>query len=70
MEIHNTSCLRHTFDEACTLLRVSRSTLYSRIRSGAIRVHHDGTRTYVSAAELTRYIERIERGEFNSTEAA
>lgn len=48
--------LRHEIDEAARLLRISRALLYRRIRDGAIRAHKDGARTFISAAELARYV--------------
>jgi excisionase family DNA binding protein len=38
------------------MLRLSRSTLYERIRGGEIKAQRDGRRRYITAVELQRYI--------------
>lgn len=38
----------HSVDDACALLKVSRSTIYSLIGSGALRVRKVGRRTLVT----------------------
>ena len=48
--------LRFDILEAARILRLSRAALYERIRSGSIKVQKDGRRTFVSAAELQRYV--------------
>jgi excisionase family DNA binding protein len=48
--------LRFDILEAAHILRLSRAALYERIRSGSIKVQKDGRRTFVSAAELQRYV--------------
>jgi hypothetical protein len=40
--------------EATTILRMSRATLYERIRQGAITSQKDGRRSYITATELER----------------
>ncbi len=50
--------LRLEVPEAAEALRISRATLYKRIQSGAIAAQKDGKRTFVTAAELARYVER------------
>jgi excisionase family DNA binding protein len=42
--------------DAARILRFSRATLYNRISSGAIRTQKDGRRTYITRAELERYV--------------
>jgi excisionase family DNA binding protein len=42
--------------ETARILRMSRATLYERIRAGEIKAQKDGRRRYVTAAELQRYI--------------
>ena len=48
--------LRFDIREAAQMLRLSRSTLYERIRAGEIKAQRDGRRRYVTAAELRRYV--------------
>lgn len=48
--------LRFEISEAARILRLSRSTLYERIRAGQISAQRDGRRRYITAAELQRYI--------------
>jgi excisionase family DNA binding protein len=48
--------LRFEIIEAARILRMSRATLYDRIRDGDIRAQKDGRRRYITAAELNRYI--------------
>ena len=48
--------LRFDVLEAARILRLSRAALYERIRSGSIKVQKDGRRTFVTAAELQRYV--------------
>lgn len=47
--------LRYEIPEVVRILRISRATLYQRIRAGAIKIHKDGRRTFVAAEELLRY---------------
>lgn len=49
-------CLRFDIAGAARILRFSRATLYNRISSGAIRTQKDGRRTYITRAELERYV--------------
>ena len=48
--------LRFDIIEAARILRMSRATLYERIRVGELRAQKDGRRRYVTAVELQRYI--------------
>ena len=48
--------LRFEIVEAARILRMSRATLYERIRAGQITAQRDGRRRYVTAVELQRYI--------------
>jgi excisionase family DNA binding protein len=48
--------LRFEIIEAARILRMSRATLYERIRGGEISAQKDGRRRYITAAELNRYI--------------
>ena len=45
--------------EATAILRMSRATLYERIRQGAITSQKDGRRSYITAAELERYVAQL-----------
>lgn len=53
--------LRFEIDEVVKILRMSRAQVYNRISEGAIRAQKDGARTYVTLAELERYVEDCER---------
>ena len=48
--------LRFEISEVTRILRLSRATLYERIRGGEIKTQKDGRRSYVTAAELHRYL--------------
>jgi hypothetical protein len=48
--------LRFEISEVTRILRLSRATLYERIRCGEIKTQKDGRRSYVTAPELHRYI--------------
>lgn len=48
--------LRFEITEAAKILRMSRATLYERIRAGEIKAQRDGRRRYVTATELQRYV--------------
>jgi excisionase family DNA binding protein len=48
--------LRFDIAEAARILRISRATLYQRIRSGVIAIQKDGRRSYITAIELHRYV--------------
>ena len=56
MSQHNESLPQLRFDiaEATHILRLSRATLYERIRAGHIQTQKDGRRSYVTAEELQR----------------
>ena len=49
--------LRFEIVEAALILRMSRAQLYTRIQEGSIRPQKDGARTYITRAELERYVE-------------
>jgi len=57
--------LRFEIPEAALILRMSRAQLYHRIRDGALKVQKDGARTYITRAELERYVDSC-----NALEAA
>ena len=48
--------LRFAISEAARILRLSRATLYERIRRDAIKTQKDGRRSFVTADELRRYV--------------
>jgi len=48
--------LRFEIIEAARILRMSRATLYERLRQGELRAQKDGRRRYITATELHRYI--------------
>ena len=48
--------LRFEIIEAARILRMSRATLYERIRAGEIKAQEDGRRRYITASELQRYV--------------
>jgi len=45
---------RYSLAEAADLLRVSRGTIYSRMRAGELVVIKDGARRFVPGAEIAR----------------
>ena len=49
--------LRFDVAEAAQILRMSRAQLYNRICEGTIRPQKDGARTYITQAELERYVD-------------
>lgn len=53
--------LRFEVWEAARILRISRALLYHRIHEGSLRPQKDGARTYITQAELERYVESCNR---------
>jgi hypothetical protein len=53
--------LRFEVSEAARILRMSRAQLYNRIHDGALKPQKDGARTYVTRAELERYVDACGR---------
>ena len=49
--------LRFEVPEAAQILRMSRAQLYNRIREGSLKAQKDGARTYITRAELERYVQ-------------
>ena len=49
--------LRFEVGEAARILRMSRAQLYNRIHDGVLTPQKDGARTYITRAELERYVE-------------
>jgi excisionase family DNA binding protein len=48
--------LRFEITEAARILRLSRATLYERIRDGELKAQKDGRRSFITVVELQRYI--------------
>ena len=48
--------LRFDIPEAARILRLSRATLYERIRTGHLKTQKDGRRSYITTEELQRYV--------------
>ena len=48
--------LRFEIHEAARILRISRASLYHRIRDGLIATQKDGRRTFITADELHCYV--------------
>ena len=49
--------LRFEVSEAAQILRMSRALLYNRIHDGSLKPQKDGARTYITRAELERYVQ-------------
>ena len=49
--------LRFEVSEAAEILRMSRAQLYNRIQDGSLKPQKDGARTYITRAELERYVQ-------------
>jgi hypothetical protein len=54
---HPLPYLRFEIIEAARMPRMSRATLYQRIRAGHLAIQKDGRRSYITVAELHRYVE-------------
>lgn len=52
--------IRFDISEVTRILRMSRASLYERIRSGEIKTQKDGRPSYVTAVELQRYVDSKE----------
>jgi DNA-binding NtrC family response regulator len=48
--------LRFEVHEAARMLRMSRAQIYNRMKEGLIMAQKDGVRTYITRAELDRYV--------------
>lgn len=53
--------LRFEVTEAAQILRMSRAQLYNRIHDGSLKPQKDGARTYITRAELERYVQACGR---------
>jgi excisionase family DNA binding protein len=49
--------LRFEVSEAAQILRMSRAQIYNRIQDGSLKPQKDGARTYITRAELERYVD-------------
>ena len=49
--------LRFEVQEAARILRMSRAQVYNRINDGSLKPQKDGARTYITRAELERYVQ-------------
>jgi excisionase family DNA binding protein len=49
--------LRFSVSEAIEILRLSRATFYDRVKQGEIALAKDGRRSFVTAGELSRYVQ-------------
>lgn len=49
--------IRFDITEASRILRMSRASLYERVRLGQIKTQKDGRRSYITAVELQRYVD-------------
>lgn len=52
-----------TAEEAANLLNISRTTVYTLMKSGALRPVHIGRSCRLSRAELQRYVDRLDTPE-------
>jgi hypothetical protein len=48
--------LRFEVSKAAPILRMNRAQLYNRIHDGSLKPQKDGARTYITRAELERYV--------------
>ncbi len=48
--------VRFDITEAARILRISRASLYQRIRNGEIKTQKDGRRSYITTVEIQRYV--------------
>jgi len=48
--------IRFEIPEAARILRMSRAALYGRIQEGELKLQKDGRRSYITAAEIERYV--------------
>jgi excisionase family DNA binding protein len=60
--------LRYALSDVAKMLGLSRSTLYARIAAGKLIVQKDGGRTFVSSAELERYLTALEQAASSARE--
>jgi hypothetical protein len=56
MEASAVPSLRFEVADAAHILRMSRAQLYNRIHDGSLKPQKDRARTYITRAELERYV--------------
>jgi predicted DNA-binding transcriptional regulator AlpA len=49
--------LRLNIPRACAALDFSRAKVYQLMKSGELRAHHDGRRTFFLPSEIERYVQ-------------
>jgi excisionase family DNA binding protein len=49
--------LRFEVSEAAQILRMSRAQVHNRIHDGSLKPQKDGARTYITRADLERYVQ-------------
>ncbi|PZR12713.1 MAG: hypothetical protein DI536_14140 [Archangium gephyra] len=52
--------LRLSVQEACIALGLSKTSLFERIKSGRLHASKDGGRTFITRAEIERYVAACE----------
>lgn len=52
---------RYPVTEARDLLGLGHSKFYTRVKEGKLRLQKDGKRSFVTAAEIARYIEACDQ---------
>lgn len=52
--------LRYSVKEAQALLSIANTSFWARVAEGALKLHGDGGKRFVSAAELLRYLKARE----------
>lgn len=55
--------LRFNISEAARILRISRAQIYNRINDGSLRRQKDGARSFITRAELERYVQSCDKWE-------
>ena len=53
---------RYSVKEAQEIMSLKNTAFWGRVKEGLLRVHQDGGRTFVSAAEMGRYLDACEQG--------
>lgn len=51
---------RNTIPEFCQISGLAKATVYQRIKAGLLRVTKDGARTFITGAEIERYLAACE----------
>jgi excisionase family DNA binding protein len=53
--------LRVSVNNACSMLGISRTTIYRHAREGLLKITRDGGRSFISMTELKRFVQSQER---------